>query len=101
MEWPDPARVHTLTFEHCYLMIFNLVTKWTEGILPHEDVLKIPPGKSKAERVRLFAKRPHKKGFIDQRLLKIELRNITHDYGRSNLCLVVDEIITKGKLFQK
>ena len=66
-----------------------------------EDVLKIPPGKSKAERVRLFAKRPHKKGFIDQRLLKIELRNITHDYGRSNLCLVVDEIITKGKLFQK
>ena len=30
-------------------MIFNLVTKWTEGILPHEDVLKIPEKENKVK----------------------------------------------------
>ena len=41
--------VHALTFEHCYLVVFNLVTKWTEGILPHEDVLKIPEKENKVK----------------------------------------------------
>ena len=30
-------------------MIFNLVKKWTEGILPHEDVLKIPEKENKVK----------------------------------------------------
>lgn len=62
-----------------------------------EDVLKIPSGKSKAERVRLFAKKPHKKGFINKRFLMVELSNIAHDYGRSNVCLIIDKIITVVK----
>ena len=66
-----------------------------------EDVLRIPPGKSKAERVRLFTKKPYKKDFIDKKFLMIDLTNIFHEYGRSNICLVIDEIIKIMKKTKK
>lgn len=61
-----------------------------------EDVLSVPQGKSKSERVRLFAKKPPKKDFIDRKRLSFDMNNLTHDYGRSNVCLVIDEIILKS-----
>ena len=59
-----------------------------------EDVLNIPPGKSKAERVRLFIKRPYSKNAIDKKNLSYELSNLTHEFGRSNICLVIDKILS-------
>ena len=61
-----------------------------------EDVLSVPQGKSKSERVRLFAKKPPKKDSIDRKRLSFDMNNLTHDYGRSNVCLVIDEIILKS-----
>lgn len=58
-----------------------------------EDVLRIPPGKSKAERVRLFTKKPYKKDAIDKKYLSFDIANLTHEFGRSNICLVIEKIL--------
>lgn len=58
-----------------------------------EDVLKIPTGKSKAERVRLFIRRPYKKDAVDKKYLSFEITNLTHEFGRSNICLVIERIL--------
>ena len=61
-----------------------------------EDVLFVPQGKSKSERVRLFVKRPPKRSNVDIKNLNIKIESLSKSIGTTNFCLIIDEILLKA-----